>query len=191
MTDRCAPQQERDRAVTVRWSNETFDARVVPEIAPLHRFLRRMGVREADIDDVVQEVLIAVMHRWSEYDPSRPLRPWLFAFATRTASSWRRSARSTREALHEPEAHSPVDSQLDPQEHVEARQRRQAVLDALQTLEDDQRAVLVMIDLEHMSAPEVSAALSVNLNTVYSRLRLGRAAFTAAVRRWTLQRGAV
>lgn len=177
--------------MTVRWSNEAFDARVVPEIAPLHRFLRRMGVREADLDDVVQEVLIAVMQRWSDYDSSRPVRPWLFAFAARTASSWRRSARSTREALSAPDERALHDEQPSPHEHAESRQRRQAVIDALQTLDEDQRAVLVMIDIEMMSAPEVSAALEVNLNTVYSRLRLGRAAFTTAIRRWTLQRGAL
>jgi RNA polymerase sigma-70 factor, ECF subfamily len=43
--------------------------------------------------------------------------------------------------------------------------------------------VFVMTDLEQMSAPEISEALGVNLNTVYSRLRAARAAFNEAVAR--------
>jgi RNA polymerase sigma-70 factor (ECF subfamily) len=42
-----------------------------------------------------------------------------------------------------------------------------------------------MMDIEGHSAPEVSEALGVPLNTVYSRLRVAREEFTAAVRRRT------
>lgn len=172
-------------------NREIFQSLIVPEIAPLHRFLRRMGVREADLDDVAQEVLIAVGMRWGEYDASRPLRPWLFAFATRVASSWRRSARSTRESLSATEHETRSDGAMSAHDKIESQQRRQLVIDALRSLDDEQRAVFIMIELEGMSAPEVADALAVNLNTVYSRLRLARATFTAAVRRLSLQRGAL
>jgi RNA polymerase sigma-70 factor (ECF subfamily) len=172
-------------------NREVFQSLIAPEIAPLHRFLRRIGVREADLDDVAQEVLIAVGMRLSEYDPTRPVRPWLFAFATRVAASWRRSARSTRESLSATAQDAQSDGAMNAHEWIESKQRRQLVIDSLQELDDEQRVVFVLIELESMSAPEVAAALGVNLNTVYSRLRLARATFTAAVRRLSLQRGAL
>lgn len=170
-------------------NRESFESTIVPEIAALHRFLRRIGVREADLDDVVQEVLIAVVQRWNDYDQSRPFRPWLYAFASRLASSWRRSARSTRESLSTSDE-ARVDEGMTNPDPIEVQQRRRLVLDALQSLDEDQRVVFVMIELEDMTAPVVASALGTNLNTVYSRLRLARAAFTTAVRRLALQRGA-
>jgi RNA polymerase sigma-70 factor (ECF subfamily) len=51
------------------------------------------------------------------------------------------------------------------------------------TLDADKREVLVLVELEELSAPEVSELLGVKLNTVYSRLRAARAAFDAALSR--------
>ena len=51
----------------------------------------------------------------------------------------------------------------------------------LATLDDARRAVFVMADIEQVSAPEISVALAVKVNTVYSRLRSARAAFQDAV----------
>jgi RNA polymerase sigma-70 factor (ECF subfamily) len=53
----------------------------------------------------------------------------------------------------------------------------------LDTLGDAQRSVFILAELEQMSAPEIADALDVKLNTVYSRLRLARAAFRDAVAR--------
>ena len=53
-------------------------------------------------------------------------------------------------------------------------ERRQALLNALDALSDEQRAVFVLADLEELSAPEIASTLEVKLNTVYSRLRSAR-----------------
>ena len=50
-------------------------------------------------------------------------------------------------------------------------------------MDDDQRIVFALVELEQLSVPEVAAMLGVKLNTAYSRLRLARHAFAAAVRR--------
>lgn len=48
---------------------------------------------------------------------------------------------------------------------------------------EGKRSVFVLIELEGMTAPEVAAAMDIRLNTVYSRLRVTRAAFAKAVAR--------
>jgi RNA polymerase sigma-70 factor (ECF subfamily) len=55
-------------------------------------------------------------------------------------------------------------------------------------LDQDQRSVFMLIELEDFSAPEVCEALGVKLNTVYSRLRLARARFMRFLREEGLQR---
>ena len=74
----------------------SFDA----ELDYVWNALRRLGVREADLDDEVNEVFLRVHRQLAQYDPSRPIRPWLFAFAARVAAAYSHSwprlvARST------------------------------------------------------------------------------------------------
>ena len=45
--------------------------------------LRRLGVPEREREDLSNEVFFRVHRRISDYDPARPGRPWLFAFAVR------------------------------------------------------------------------------------------------------------
>ena len=56
-------------------------------------------------------------------------------------------------------------------------------------LDEAKRAVFVACCIEGMSAPELSAALGLNLNTVYSRLRSAKTAFEGAVKRRQAQEG--
>jgi RNA polymerase sigma-70 factor (ECF subfamily) len=52
-------------------------------LVPLLRsfYGRRMRGAEADIEDLVQETLIAVHERRATYDRERPFTPWLYAIA--------------------------------------------------------------------------------------------------------------
>ena len=50
-------------------------------------------------------------------------------------------------------------------------------------MELEQRAAFILFEVEGMSGPEVAEALAVPLGTAYSRLRLARVAFQAAVER--------
>jgi RNA polymerase sigma-70 factor (ECF subfamily) len=53
----------------------------------------------------------------------------------------------------------------------------------------EQRAVLILLDIDGEQAADVAAAMSIPLPTVYSRLRAARQNFAAAVRRVKLRRG--
>jgi RNA polymerase sigma-70 factor (ECF subfamily) len=137
------------------------------------RALRRLGVRDADLKDVAQELFVTVHAQLPRYDAARPLRPWLFSFALRYAANYRRLARNRD---HVPEEHA-LGHEADHHDVL----ARDLVLRALATLDFDRRTVIVMHDLEGFDAPEISSQLGVPLNTVYSRLRLARAELRAAV----------
>jgi RNA polymerase sigma-70 factor (ECF subfamily) len=72
---------------------------------------------------------------------------------------------------------------------LESDDRRRMVLECLQTLDVDQRAVLILFDIDGESAADVASAMNIPLPTVYSRLRVARSKFAAAVRRAKLCRG--
>ena len=56
------------------------------------------------------------------------------------------------------------------------------VLAILDKMDEDKRVVFALVELEQLAVPEVARMLDLNLNTAYSRLRLARAAFEAAVK---------
>ena len=157
-----------------------FAAAYDAEFEAVWLYLRRLGVPEADVEDAVHDVFVVAHRRYGTYDPSRPLRPWLLGIAFRIAAQWRRRHR-LEVTVAEPEPERPDDARS-PDEVVAARQASRRLQAALAQLDMDQRAVVVMHDLNGIPVPEIATSLDVPLNTVYSRLRLGRAKITAALR---------
>lgn len=149
------------------------------EITYVFHALRWLGARPQELEDLAQEVFIALRRAWPRYDPSRPLRPYLFGVAFRVVSMQRR--RTKREvAFAQLEIR---DGGAHPDELVQAKQDRALVLRALEKIPLRRRAVLVMHDLDEVSMGQVAAALSIPLFTAYSRLRKARAELEAAIRR--------
>lgn len=141
--------------------------------------LRRLGVRTADIEDVVHEVFLVLHRRWQDYDQQRPLRPWLFGIAFRVAASQRR--RGAREVLLESDeavARGPL-----PDDAASAGETRVLLLKALAHLPLERRAVLVMHDVDDMPMREIAEQLALPLFTAYSRLRKARKELDVALRR--------
>jgi RNA polymerase sigma-70 factor, ECF subfamily len=145
------------------------------------RTLRRLGIPASDLEDVAHEVFMVVHRRLADYDPSRPLRPWLFGIAYRTTSQHRRRPGGVPQSAREDDLLGLQDQSPSAEHLLSAEQARRRVHRALETLPLEQRAVMIMHDLDEVPAPELAAALEIPLNTVYSRLRLARAKFVAAI----------
>lgn len=148
--------------------------------------LRRLGVGERDLEDVAHDVFVAVHRRLDAYDPERPLRPWLFAFACRAAADYRKQARHRTRLSDKLEAVR--DPALAVDEQAIVREELDRVARALDALDLDRRAIFVLHEIDGVSVPEAALALGVPTNTAYSRLRLAREDFEAAVRRIEVRR---
>ena len=159
-----------------------FEAMYRAEFPYVFRSLRRLGVRDRELEDVAHDVFLAVYRRRDDYEPGRPLRPWLFGFAHRIAADHRRLSRHRHELPDDGDDQVAGAGQR-PDEQLADEQARRTLLRALDELTDDRRAVLVMHDLEGHGMPEIAEALALPLNTAYSRLRLARRDLAAAVQR--------
>lgn len=148
------------------------------------RSLRRLGVRESDIADTVQEVFVVVHRKLPEFQGQSKMSTWLFAISMRVASDHRRSAVVRREIATEG---SILGEHADPAADVGAdaeRREKQALLDKiLDEMPDEQRTVLVLFELEGMSGLEIAELVDCPIGTVHSRLRLARDSFRRAVAR--------
>jgi RNA polymerase sigma-70 factor, ECF subfamily len=149
--------------------------------------LRRLGVSPSELEDVTHDVFTQVQRHLPEYDPSRPAKPWLFGFAFRVASEHRRRVLRRRESALEPG--EIVDPGKLPDALLAAEQDRQLVVAALDKIDLERRAVFVLYEIDGEPMDEIAHALRIPTSTAYSRLRVARVEFGAAVKRLRLQRG--
>lgn len=160
----------------------SFDEVYTEHVAFVWRTLRAFGVGDAQLEDAVQDVFVVVHRRLCEWEGRAAITTWLFAIARRVASTHRRRA-GTRTDRTEPLDLQP--ELVGPADTFAAMSRAQAaatVMSILDTIDDNQRIVFALVELEQLPVPEVAQMLDLKLNTAYSRLRLARAAFDLAVR---------
>ena len=133
----------------------------------LRRYVRRLTT-DADADDVLQNVLVAIARNVIWLVEPRLFRPWAFRIASRAAFSHlrrvrRRGVEETDEALLAalPAPEAPPNNEL-----------LAELLDG-EVLSPASRAVLVLHFQEEMQLDEVAAVLEIPLGTVKSRLAYG------------------
>lgn len=137
------------------------------------RVLRRLGIREADVEDVCQEVFLVVHRRFASFHGGSSMRTWIYGIATRVASEHRRRPYRRRE---EPAGDDLGETAVAPAQEDEVDRRRALdALDlALEKLDHDKRAVFVFFEIEEMSMAEVAAAVGCPVQTAYARLYAAR-----------------
>ena len=176
LVPRAAPQLTLDDACLAAFQQE---------LAYVHRSFRRLGTAPSEVEDLAQDLFLALRRSWSEYDSSRPLRPYLFGFAFRIAAAHQRK-RKREVAFGLVEVN---DAGPGPEETLQSKQARALVLAALNRIPLPRRAVLVMHELDDVPISEVAAVLSIPLFTVYSRLRKARRELQVGMRRLLREAG--
>lgn len=173
-----AARQTASRLMTEQIIPETGETPTLRRVFDEHaafvmRTVRRLGVREADVEDVAQDVFVVVHRKLPQYDPARPMRAWLAGIARRVVSDYRRKASVRRER---PDDESPQLAAVDGNQErdVHRRQAREVLDAALDQLREDQRSVFVLYELEGMPMAQIAEAMETPLQTAYSRLRVAR-----------------
>lgn len=165
----------------------TPSALVFEEVYEAHadfvwRGLRRLGVPDAEVDDALQDTFVVVHRRLGTFEGKSSLKTWIFGIALRVARTHRRTR--TRKATSPLDDHDePASHAADPAASAEDREAVRVLHAILDELDDEKREVFVLAELEELTAPEIADALSLNVNTVYARMRAARKAFEQAVTR--------
>jgi RNA polymerase sigma-70 factor (ECF subfamily) len=145
------------------------------------RSLRRIGMSESDADDLTQEVFVIVFRRFHEFEQRSSLRTWLYGIAARVALAHRRRAQTQREIPTE--APPELAASDAPDQQLADHEARRMLDRALDTLDDDKRAVFVLYEIEELSMAEIAEALECPVQTAYSRLHAARDKVEAFFRR--------
>jgi RNA polymerase sigma-70 factor (ECF subfamily) len=155
-------------AVTAPPSFEEIFAREGPFVG---RVLHYLGVAEADLEDVTQEVFVVVLRHLPTFKGGSS-RAWVRQICVWVAQNYRRSRRRRRE---DPVADLP-DTPSPALQHasLEEQQLRARLFSLLDELPEAQREVFVLHEIEEMSMAEVCETLGCLRPTAYTRLAVAR-----------------
>jgi RNA polymerase sigma-70 factor (ECF subfamily) len=134
--------------------------------------LRHLGVREADIQDVTQDVFIVAHRRLQDFEGRSSIQTWLYGICLRTASDYRRRAYVRREIAVDEVPETATDpGQGAAVERTQLRARLQTLLDGLDA---EKREIVVLYEIEELPMKQVAEIVGVPLQTAYSRLHAAR-----------------
>jgi len=138
-----------------------------------------------DADDVAQETFVRAYHALARYDETYSFYTWLRTIATRVALNEidkRRRRRTTGGESFDTAAETVPAGAADPADDLAGEELRVALEEALGTLPEEFRAVLVLRTHEELSYDEIARTLDIPVGTVMSRLSRARRQLREALR---------
>ncbi len=160
---------------------DVFGALVRRYQRELYGYLRRY-LGDADLaDDVFQTTFVQVFTKAGQYEPGRPVRPWLYAIATNQAiDARRRLGRHPTVSLEQAEGEAEGEKrglidmlearEADPFNNVDAAETRALVRSCIDRLPDFLKTVVLLAYYQGLKYQEIADALDIPLGTVKSRL---------------------
>lgn len=146
------------------------------EIPHLRRYARAL-LRDADAaDDLVQDCLERALQKRHLWQRKGSLRSWLFRILYTQFLNGRAKRAKAQSTASLDEVGEPLGQPAAQLDHAEAVE----VMDALFTIDQDQRVALLLVAVEGMAYDEAAVVLDIPLGTLRSRLWRGREALKAA-----------
>lgn len=171
----------RDLLIAAQRGDDLAYAEFLRELAALLRgfFRRRLTQLPDDVEDLVQETLLAVHNKRHTYEPDQPATAWLHAIARYKLVDLLR-ARSGREALHEPldDEHPALVSGAEPA----ALEARRDVAALLAELPDKQRLPIQYVKLEGLSVAQAAQRTGLSESAVKVGVHRGLKKLAARLR---------
>src|SRR6266487_957974 len=153
----------------------------------------RMLGDAAEASDVVQEIFLKVFRNIGGFKGEAALKTWIFKIAFSEILNrlrwWRRRHRYATLSLDEsPNGNTPGDGVADagptPEEVLQAKEREDAIQQALRRLSHEHRSIIVLRDIEGFSYTEIADVLGISMGTVKSRLARARADLKKSLMRY-------
>lgn len=171
------------------------DSALPDEVADLYeryfdfvwRNARRLGVPDAAIDDVVQDVFVVVCRSLAAFERRSSVQTWLFGILANIVTRQRRTALRRRARLPPGDAEEiaevPALGQPSPHDLNVQRQAAELLYELLSTLTEDKRNAFILVELEQRAPLEVAEATGLNVNTIHGRVRAARLQIEAGIAR--------
>jgi RNA polymerase sigma-70 factor, ECF subfamily len=158
------------------------------------RWIRAMGGRDEDLDDLAQEVFIIVRRKLDGFD-GQNLNGWLYRITQRTVRDYRRAAWFRNLLLrkkvsdHEGVLLKLVEPGRNPAEEQELRDAQRSLRLVLSRMREKHRAAFVLFEVEGYTGEEIAELQGAPVATIFTRLYHARREFAALVKELHQEQG--
>jgi len=184
MSPLSTPHKPNDRSLLPARTSKSFDSLYRDHVDLMYRFANRLCGETEAAKDLVQETFLNAYRGFKKFRGDAQVSTWLYTIASRACLRMRRRRKGEPDrelSLDEfiPTSDGefrlqiPVDG-LSPEEALQNKELRQALDDAINKLPKKYRMVLVLRDMEGLSAKEVGTVMGLNERAVKSRLHRAR-----------------
>jgi RNA polymerase sigma-70 factor (ECF subfamily) len=159
-----------------------FEAAALPHLDALYNMAYRLTRNTEDAEDLIQETFFKAYKYYDKFEEGTNLKAWLFRIMKNSfINGYRKrqsqppeSAFSEIEELFETQLSDEAGQIKNPEEEMLESVLDEDIQKALDSLRDDYRMVILLVDLEGFSYKEAAEILEVPVGTVMSRLYRGR-----------------
>jgi len=153
----------------------SFEALYEQWFDDVSRWVRALGAREADRDDLVQDIFMVVHRRLADFD-GQNVAGWLYRIAGRKVRDHRRLlwVKHLFGAKNAPLVEATLTTRHSALDELETKRKRELLERLLDRLNADQRAAFVLFEIEGNSGEEIARLQGVPINTVWARIHKAR-----------------
>ncbi|HEX2736169.1 MAG TPA: RNA polymerase sigma factor [Polyangiaceae bacterium] len=149
-------------------------AQAFEALAPnVWRVLQRMGVPTRQLEDATQDVFLIAHQRWSSFRGDSPRKTWILGIALRVAANQRRRSRRPADdpGLDFKDVElQPAYEASSPFELTSRREAQHELQELLAELEEEPRALVVLVHCEDLSICDAALALGMSARRAYGLL---------------------
>jgi RNA polymerase sigma-70 factor (ECF subfamily) len=150
----------------------------------VYNVVLRITNNRNDADEVTQDVFVKAFDNLKNFEHRSSFKTWIYRIAANMAiNHCRKHSRYERGKVeYDPVVH---DTQVsgDARAELDREDSKKRIASMLEVLDPDQRACIVLREIEGLDYNSIAAALRININTVRSRLKRAREKLLAAGRK--------
>ena len=176
-----------------------FEAEALPHLDAVYAMAVRLVHNPDDANDLLQETVLRAWRFFDQFQPGTNCRAWLLTILFNNfRNGYRRASReqpasATGDFDHRLEASSLSDEPQagNPETAASTRSMDREVESAFNSMPDEFRSALLLIDVQELSYREASQVLEVPVGTIKSRVSRGRTLMRQALQTYAKERGII